>query len=74
MTALQDGDQVDFVCDGIAMGCKKHYLLDVEHEEPSDPTPIAGSKHADRYANADIIKVPFLLSFKKSMCRLKHSI
>ena len=42
------GQQVDFICDGIMMGCKKDYLQEFQTEEPQDPTPIEGTAFSQR--------------------------
>ena len=39
---------VDIICDGIMMGCKKHFLEAAELKEPHDPTPTRGLTHAQR--------------------------
>lgn len=45
---LESGGMLDVICDGIMMGCKKHYLEEDQMAEPEDQTPIEGTKHSDR--------------------------
>ena len=47
-TDAEKGRMLDVVCDGIMMGCKKHYLEEAVMDEPVDPTPIVGTKHTER--------------------------
>ena len=46
--ALAEGQMIDIVCDGIMMGCKRHYMQDVMMDKPENDTPIKGTKHSDR--------------------------
>ena len=47
-TALKNGDIIDIVCDGIAMGCKRYYFQDVIMPNPENTTPIKGTKYSER--------------------------
>ena len=47
-STLKEGGLVDIVCDGIMMGCKKHFMETVAMEDPADSTPIQGTQYSER--------------------------